>query len=210
MLASQEWSEEIRAEQPAMLRAHLVFHGAGGWLCYNHDDSPYHAERVAMLSGVRISEVIRAIQAMQACVMQISTSSSVPPPPADYKRRMECMTDGSLFRVPMRGEPERVINTIVALSMLYAFSTTLHDSVQPSIVDIRPWAAYAMFHYIGLAFAGCDPPCNSVPIAMLLLTQLDDIIGMQWGNAGNCRLHERLRWLLRRTRSKLTRATLSS
>ena len=205
MLASREWRVEFRAEQPAMLRLHLAFHGADGWLCYKDDQDPYHAEKVAMLSDIRIHAVIRAIKTMQACVMQVSTSSSVTLPPIDYKRHMACMTDGSLFQAPKRGDHGCVLNTIVVLSMLYAFAATLHESVQPSIVDIRPWAAYAMFHYVGIVFAGHDPLCNSVPIATLLLMQLDDVVQTQWGNKGNCRVHERLHWLLRRTRSKLAR-----
>ena len=204
MLLSRQWRDEVGPERPALLRAYLAAEGAEGWLAVSSSTIKDHAELIVLSSSVRVPVAVRAIHAMKAAAARLTTDP--------YRRSLECMTDGSLLAAGAtsagRGGEGRVLNTIVTLSMLYAYAAALHVSTSPATVDVRPWAAIAMFHYVGLTYAGTAPSCKSQAVAGLLLRQLDDVLATEWSGR-NGRLHERLVWLLRRVRRKLSRYMLA-
>lgn len=193
MAVSKEWNYEMRAHRADFLRAHLVATGTDRWM----SSAQENGELIVMSSNLRVPAVVRTMQAMQDIVYRHE-------PGTPYKKRIACVLDGSL--VHTLGDGDSVYHTIIALSMLYAYVTDLHQHKhESSTIDIRPWMAFAMFKYVGQAFASDTPACKDPLIATLLLKLIDNV-GLTVWSGNDRRLHERLHWMLYRVQKKLRRA----
>lgn len=197
MTLSDEWHEETSSALVPLLQGHLRRRAARFV-----DSDPVLKEYAAVVilnSYVRVRPLLDGIAAMEHARSRA--------PREAFRKGLHPMLDGSLWWWDgAAGDGEAVmarglaVCTVLLLSLLFSHTCDADAaSSSASVTDVRAWATYALYHFVGMA---SDVVAGMPQIAGTLLDQLEQGLRTEW-REDNGRMTERVRWLLRRVRRKL-------
>ena len=205
MCASRTWHDELSADLMPLLQGHLEAR-AGGLVVA--DPTMELCAALLVNSYIRAPVLLEAVSALESAHWR--------PRGHAFRLSLRCLTNGSMWRwapsTEDAGEYHRIVHTIVILAVVLNFSISLtrptadFAKVPCTSTDTRVWALFAMYHFVGLAFAkGADETlwANS-EVTSMLLNQLDEAETTDWSDT-NTNMYTRLKWLFVRVRRKLLR-----
>ncbi len=199
MTLSEAWHEETSNALVPLLQGHLRRRAPR--FVESDPVLKEYAAVVILNSYVRVPPLLDGIVAMEHARSRV--------PREAFRKGLHPMLDGSLWwwegkrqgddRAGEEGGMVRglAVCTVLLLSLL--FSHTCETDASKSATDVRAWATYALYHFVGMA---SDVVAGMPQISETLLNQLEQGLQTEW-REDNGRMKERVRWLLRRVRRKL-------